>query len=94
MTDPTVEEVREAVRLVEMMNSPIERFRKGTTTVLAAARAWLDAPEPDIEAAIKALGRFWYKDIPLPNQRVYEEEARIAVAAAFGDNTLIRRADR
>ena len=93
MSEPTVEEVREALDALPDAwpmgsNSPMKR-------IVAAARLWVDAAEPDIEAAA---GKFYDLDSALATDLTgwarKQWAAKEAVAAAFGDHTLIRRADR
>ena len=87
MSEPTVEEVREALvwfaqatdtELSDDSNEP------KLNAVEFAAQKWVDAAEPDIEAAVEA--RFNY----ISTSR---EDVTQIIAAAFGDNTLIRRAE-
>ena len=92
MSDPTVEEVREALDITE--RSQVElvdvgEFTKALDVVVAAARLWVDAAAPDIEAASKAVWGMQASS-DLGNPKTLAEEA---VAAAFGDNNLIRRAE-
>ena len=89
MTEPTVEEVREALAM-----GPIGKDPSGRVAVIeAAARLWVDAAEPDIEAAIARYQQMIESDMEGADWN-YDEFTAGIVAAAFGDNTLIRRADR
>ena len=87
MSDPTVEEVREALTDWDALDK--DEGVEPVATLVAAARLWVDAAEPDIEAAAQTMtgGEYYTEDF-------HRETAKIAIAAAFGDNTLIRRADR
>ena len=110
MGEPTVEEVREALvwfaqatdtELSDDSNEP------KLNAVEFAAQKWVDAAEPDIEAAEDAFKIEWFgtpKDFAsklMDSQPDPEVERAVgaAIAAAFGDkadgtpNNLIRRAE-
>ena len=89
MSDPTVEEAREALKFAAINTAEVETLAKVT-------QLWVDAAEPDIEAALTTNvsdpcdmdGKrdqvnewFTYRDI------------EDIIAAAFGANDLIKRAE-
>ena len=85
MSDPTVEEVREALDITERSQFElvdVGEFTKALDVVVAAARLWVDAAEPDTAAAIDARMNY------ISTNR---EDVSQIIAAAFGDNNLIRR---
>ncbi len=87
MSDPTVEEVREALDITERSQFElvdVGEFTKALDVVVAAARLWVDAAEPDTAAAIDARMNY------ISTNR---EDVSQIIAAAFGDNNLIRRAE-
>ncbi len=79
MSEPTVEEVREALKFAAINTAEVHTLAK-------AARLWVDVAEPDIEAAIRTLDNEFRVGEP-------EEWMGKIIAAAFGDNNLIRRAE-
>ena len=87
MSEPTIEEVKEVLVKWDKHHGPDEPFMR---PFVAAARLWVDAAEPDIEAVADALdggimtGPFEWR----------MNEARRLMGLALGDNNLIRRADR
>ncbi len=96
MSDPTVEEVREALDFWTTPQSQEQLMKPQSIppldAVLAAARLWVDAAEPDIEAAQQFLDAVINN--LLPKRHNLAIDVTFVLAAAFGDNTLIRRADR
>ncbi len=106
MTDPTVEKVREALiedfvtellrgDLINQNSSNIEGEVRQMVLNLTSRWDAVDAAEPNIEAAA---GKFMDCDSALATDLKgwsrKQWAAEQAIAAAFGDNTLIRRADR
>ena len=92
MSDPTVEEVREALDITERSQFElvdVGEFTKALDVVVAAARLWVDAAEPDIEA----VGNLIHAEICV-DRCVGWHGGTALIAAAFGDNNLIRRANR
>ena len=101
MSDPTVEKVREAVLWAEEG----QPYGPQIVALVAAARLWVDAAEPDIEAAIDGVLSYWLtgasRDTWLADWWTTDDAAetaaelvKVVIAAAFSDNNLIRRADR
>ena len=105
MTEPTVEKVREAL---EYYDRTVRPPMPAVDLLAAAARLWVDAAEPNIEAMLRLLWEEFYSDMEgnpsdLDEAWEYNKEwsevqmvglpERLLVAA-FGDHTLIRRADR
>ena len=103
MSDPTVEEVREALDSIERnFANSAGAAALDVMVLMKVTRLWVDAGQPDIEAAEDAFKIEWFgtpKDFASklmdsqPDPEV-ERAVAAAVAVAFGDNTLIRRADR
>ena len=93
MSEPTVEEVREALDRWYQWDDDDLSIGKDHPfwPMVAAARLWVDAAEPDYEAVASV--KIWgdIGGIPPP---VDVRQAKSVVDVAFGDNTLIRRADR
>ena len=89
MSEPTVEEVREALKLWDEGWHPVstEQDTKLMVKAFAAARLWVDAAEPDMGAAIDAA------NIDSDDFHGMDDYARSIIAAAFGDNNLIRRTE-
>ena len=76
MSNPTVEEVREALDALPDAwpmgsNSPMKR-------IVAAARLWVDAAEPDIEAAAEVLDPYMVHPLDVM------EATKATVNAALG----------
>ena len=102
MSEPTVEEVREALKVmngshrIALMLKGFEGDHRvwwdhdAVKVAMAAARSWMDAAEPDIGEAAKVLGRFFGSGM---THFDLLEIADQTIAAAFGDNNLIRRAE-
>ncbi len=90
MTDPTVEEVREALERYE--KHPGLSLADDPDLFVAVTRLWVAAAEPDIEAIVEVLNDAYGL---VEGSLEYNRSVAFAViAAAFGGNTLIRRADR
>ena len=94
MGEPTVEEVREALKWsADILDLRADDVPPWVYKILiTTTRLWVDAAEPDIEAARNIL----YPSIdgtPVADD-VGWVETRAAIAAAFGDNNLIRRANK
>ena len=94
MTEPTVEEVREALDNIERnftgqdkAGVPRAAAALDVMVLMKVTRLWLDAAEPDMEAAAKVDDEW----IGTNDPRGRILKARAIIAAAFGDNTLIRR---
>jgi len=87
MTEPTVEEVREALKRWSQWDDDDLSIGKDHPfwPLMAAARLWVDAAEPNMEAVKDLLEQDLEVQLDI-------DEVRDYVAAAFGDNTLIRRA--
>ncbi len=106
MSDPTVEEVREAVNVWANSQDYSPEWFHAMEVLLVIARLFVDAAEPDIEAAGEAAWRVvaiekglidegfeWDDLIASDSQSFWIDVGKAALAAAFGDNTLIRRAE-
>ncbi len=58
MSEPTVEEVREAIDLIDAGMGGVVGIYDAKETVLAAARLWVDAAEPDKDALRKFINGY------------------------------------
>ena len=109
MSEPTVEEVREALERGLLAWEPTDWVKLDHADyelLVAVVRLFVDAAEPDIEAAGEAAWRVvaiekglidegfeWDDLIASDSQSFWIDVGKAALAAAFGDNTLIRRAE-
>ena len=104
MSEPTVEEVKNALAWNTSLNIEAVLYDKEPSLVqpyldvVAAARLFVDAAEPDLEAADNAFVEWFgymvgagYLTVNKP--MADKQPDRQIIAAAFGDNNLIRRAE-
>ena len=94
MNDPTVEEVRKALVLWDYPSRRAVEW-EDQVVLAEAARLFVDAAEPDIEAGVNA---FWSHAADLLKPTIessgIDRAVGLAIVAAHSDNNLIRRADR
>ena len=96
MSEPTVEEVRTALELLNEAAAivlPLEPDHDALIVVFDAARRFVDAAEPDIIAARDKITPMIADMLDSRGTIECAVVAQVAITAAFGDNTLIRRAE-
>ena len=89
MTDPTVEEVREALDSFYGCTCSSSDDAIRVEIFMTASRLFVDTAEPDIQAMRNLI----HAEICV-DRCVGWHDGTALLAAAFGDNNLIRRADR
>ena len=90
MSDPPVEEVRKALskwHVTRRAPDISKEVNDDLETIFAAARMVVDAAEPDIEAAAKAVSLYVHGyELPPDGMRLLVKQLRVGVNAALGSS--------